>query len=96
MALRSDAFLRGLSQAGTINLYAIAGRASDCGGEFIQEAFAGEVVYTGTQITVSLSDLDRFMADGPAAVPSFTVYPISLARFRRIWTWRGIERSRSA
>lgn len=83
MAIRSGDFLRGLAQEGIINLHAIAGRVSDCGGRFIYDQFAGEVVYTGTSTTVSQSDLDTFLAEGPESVPSFTVYPITTDLYRR-------------
>ena len=83
LAIRSTEFLRRLHTSGVLNLHAIAGRVSDCEGKFVSTAFTGEVVYTGTSTTVSQSDLDDFISQGPGAVPSFTVYPIKLATFRR-------------
>lgn len=83
LAIRSTEFLRTLHTSGILNLHAIAGRVSDCDGKFVSVAFAGEVVYTGTSTTVSQSDLDDFINDGPESVPSFTVYPIKLPTFRR-------------
>lgn len=83
LALRSGELLSGLVRERVIDLHAIAGRASDCQGKFIYDQFAGEVVYTGTSTTVSQSDLDRFVAEGAAAVPSFTVYPITTPTFLR-------------
>lgn len=83
LAIRSTEFLRTLHTTGVLNLHAIAGRVSNCDGKFISSAFTGEVVYTGTSTTVSQSDLDDFISNGPRAVPSFTVYPIKLATFRR-------------
>lgn len=83
MAIRSSELLRGLVRSGVINLHAIAGRISDCDGKFIYAQFAGEVVYAGTTTTVSQSDLDTFLEEGPDAVAPFTVYPISRDLFRR-------------
>ncbi len=83
IAIRSNDFLRRLHTSGVLNLHAIAGRVSDCKGEFVSSAFTGEVVYTGTSTAVSQSDLDDFIKLGPDSVPSFTVYPIKLATFRR-------------
>ncbi|WP_425237097.1 hypothetical protein [Ulvibacterium sp.] len=82
LAIRSTEFLRGLHTEGVLNLHALAGRISDCSGEFIYGAFHGEVVYTGTSTKVSQSDIDDFISLGPDAVPSFTVYPIKLETFR--------------
>ncbi len=81
IAIRSTEFLRNLQRNGILDLHAIAGRVSDCKGEFIYSAFTGEVVYTGTSTTVSQSDIDDFINLGPEAVPSFTVYPIKLDTF---------------
>ena len=83
LAIRSGTFLHGLVREGVINIHALAGRLSDCSGKFIFDQFAGEVVYTGTATAVSQSDLDTFISDGPDAVASFTVYPISTDLFRR-------------
>lgn len=83
IAIRSTEFLRTLHNSGVLNIHAIAGRVSDCRGEFVYSAFTGEVVYTGTSTTVSQSDIDDFLSLGPSAVPSFTVYPIKVALFRR-------------
>ena len=82
IGINSTEFLRTLHTSGVVNLHAIAGRVSDCKGEFIYDAFAGEVVYAGTSTTVSQSDLDDFINLGPAAVPAFTAYPIKLKTFR--------------
>ncbi len=83
MAIRSSDFLRGLHTSGVLNLHAIAGRVSDCQGKFIYSQFDGEVVYTGTNTTVSQSHLDDFINLGPNEVPSFTVYPIKRDLFKR-------------
>jgi len=83
IAMRSSELLRRLAREGVIDLHAIAGRLSDCGGQFIYDQFAGEVVYTGTSTAVTQSELDRFMEQGPEAVASFTVYPITTDLFRR-------------
>jgi len=68
-----------LHRQGIINLHALAGHLSDCGG-LINEP-DGEVVYTGTDLHVSYADLQTFLQDGPAAVPEFQVFPISRAKF---------------
>ncbi len=83
IAIRSGEFLRNLHDEGVLNIHAIAGRVSDCKGEFIYNAFQGEVVYTGTSTRVSQSDIDDFLSLGADAVPSFTVYPIKLVTFRK-------------
>lgn len=83
LAIHSSDFLRGLAQEGVIDLYAIAGRFTSCGGKFVYAQFDGEVVYTGTSTTVTKTDLDDFLALGPSAVPSFTVYAIKQSVFRR-------------
>ena len=82
-AIRSSTFLQDLHARGILNLHAIAGRISDCQGKFVKDQFEGEVVYTGTSTTVSQSDLDTFVSEGPDAVASFTVYPIKRDLFRR-------------
>lgn len=81
MAIRSSDFLRRLHRSGILDLYAVAGRFSDCQGKAAWSQFEGEVVYTGTQTRVTKTDLDYFVDLGPEAVPSFTVYPISLKNF---------------
>ncbi len=83
MCIRSSDFLRGLHTSGVLNLHAIAGRVSDCQGKFIFSQFDGEVVYTGTNTTVSQSHLDDFINFGPNEVPSFTVYPIKRDLYKR-------------
>jgi hypothetical protein len=83
LAIRSSTFLQDLHTNGTLNLHAIAGRISDCQGKFVTNQFEGEVVYTGTSTTVSQSDLDTFVSEGPESVASFTVYPIKRDLFRR-------------
>lgn len=69
-----------LHRQGVINLHALAGHLSDCGG-LINEP-DGEVVYAGTDLRVSYADLQTFLEDGPAEVPEFQVFPISRAKFR--------------
>lgn len=81
MAIRSSEFLRRLHLDGTLDLFAIAGRFSDCQGKGAWSQFEGEVVYTGTETRVTKTDLDYFVRLGPEAVPSFTVYPILLKTF---------------
>ncbi len=83
LAIASSEFLRGLATSGVLDLYAIAGRFTACEGKFVYAQFDGEVVYTGTATTVTKTDIDDFLALGAAAVPSFTVYPIKQAVFRR-------------
>ena len=63
-----------------INLHALAGHLSDCGG-LINEP-DGEVVYTGTDLRVSYADLQDYLNDGPMAVPEFQVFSISRSKFR--------------
>lgn len=82
LAIRSSEFLRGLHADGIVDLYALAGRFSDCQGKAVWEQLEGEVVYTGTRTTVTKSDLDDFIELGPEAVPSFTVHPIDRDAFR--------------
>lgn len=72
--------LRALHNAGTINLYALAGKFSDCSTVFNQPD--GEVVYAGTDLNVSYADLATFLRDGAGSVPEFHVYPITRAKFR--------------
>lgn len=83
LAISSSEFLRGLATSGVLDLYSIAGRFTSCEGKFVYQQFDGEVVYTGTTTTVTKTDIDDFLALGPGAVPSFTVYPIKQAVFRR-------------
>lgn len=71
---------RDLHRRGIINLHALAGHASDCGG-LINEP-DGEVVYVGTDLHVSYADLQDYLEIGPASVPEFQVFPISRAKFR--------------
>ena len=82
MAIHSSEFLRELHHSGALNLYAVAGRFTDCQGKAAWEQFEGEVVYTGTRTTVTKTDLDDFLALGAGAVPSFTAYPIKRDAFR--------------
>lgn len=84
LAIRSTEFLRSLHVSGTLDLYALAGRFTDCQGKATWNQFDGELVYTGTQTTVSKTDIDAFVSDGPAAVPSFTAYPIAREPYRRV------------
>lgn len=69
-----------LHRAGIINLHALAGHFSDCGGTINEPD--GEVVYTGTDLKVSYADLDAYLRGGPTAAPEFQVFPISHAKFR--------------
>lgn len=82
-AIRSSDFLRELHNDGIVNLYALAGRYSDCQGKWAGAQFEGEVVYTGTRTTVTKTDIDYFVRLGPDAAPSFTVYPILTRTFTR-------------
>ncbi len=84
IAIRSSEFLRGLHREGILDLYAVAGRFTNCQGKFVKDQFEGDVVYTGTSTKVTKTDLDDFIALGPAAVPSFTVYPIKPATFKKM------------
>ncbi|HWR98216.1 MAG TPA: hypothetical protein VN317_07305 [Candidatus Methanoperedens sp.] len=68
-----------LHRARIINLHALAGHFSDCGGTINEPE--GEVVYSGTDLKVSYADLDAYLSDGPAAAPEFQVFPISRAKF---------------
>ncbi|MCC6281807.1 MAG: hypothetical protein IT262_14460 [Saprospiraceae bacterium] len=86
MAIHSSEFLRQLHREGVLNIHAIAGRISDCEGKFVSTVYEGEVVYRGTNTTVSQSDIDTFLSDGPEAVAAFTVYPIKRSLFRRYLT----------
>jgi len=70
---------RALHDAGVIDLYRLAGYTSGCG-KVLNEPDA-EVVYAGTDVRVTLSDIRRYLRDGPDAVPEFRVYAISLAKF---------------
>jgi hypothetical protein len=69
-----------LHDNGVINLYALAGKWSDCGGTFNEPD--GEVVYAGSDLSVSYADLDTFLRDGPGSVPEFHVFAITRAKFR--------------
>jgi hypothetical protein len=82
MAIRSSEFLRRLHSEGVLDLYAMAGRFTGCQGKAAWQQFEGEVVYTGTSLRVTKTDLDDFVESGPGAVPSFTVYPITTETFR--------------
>jgi hypothetical protein len=83
LAVRSGDFLRGLHDRGALDLYALAGRFSDCQGKFTYAAFDGELVYTGTRTTVSKTDIDDFLRLGAEAVPSFTAYAVPHDTFLR-------------
>jgi hypothetical protein len=85
LAIRSSEFLRRLATGSdrALDLYSIAGRFTTCQGKFVYDQFDGEIVYTGTTTTVTKTDIDDFLSLGPDAVPSFTVYPIKQAVFRR-------------
>jgi hypothetical protein len=82
IAVRSSEFLRDLHNSGALNLYALAGRFTDCQGKATWDQFDGEIVYTGTRTTVTKKDIDYFLELGPEAVPSFTVYPITREALR--------------
>ncbi|MGL5864322.1 MAG: hypothetical protein ACRCYX_00415 [Dermatophilaceae bacterium] len=83
LAVRSTEFLRELHRSGALDLYALAGRFTDCQGKFTYGAFDGELVYTGTRTTVSKTDIDDFLTLGPEAVPSFTAYAVARDPFIR-------------
>ncbi|MBO0921992.1 hypothetical protein J1G42_14295 [Cellulomonas sp. zg-ZUI222] len=83
LAVRSGEFLRELHTSGVLDLYAVAGRFSDCQGKFTYDQLNGEVVYTGTRTTVSKTDIDDFLELGADAVPSFTVHAIDREVFQR-------------
>ncbi len=65
---------------GIINLYALAGKWSDCNGDINEPE--GEVVYAGSDLKVSYADLQTFLAKGPGSIPEFHVFAITRARFR--------------
>ncbi|WP_155352156.1 hypothetical protein, partial [Acrocarpospora pleiomorpha] len=73
--------LRQLHKEGIINLYAYAGYPSDCGRLFNEAE--GEVVYAGTDIHVSFTDLQTYLSDGPGSVAEFHVFSITRAKFRK-------------
>ena len=83
LSVRSGELLRRLHTEGVLDLYAVAGRFSDCQGRFTYAQFNGEVVYTGTRTTVSKTDIDDFLELGAEAVPSFTVHAIDREVFQR-------------
>ena len=70
--------LRALQNAGVINLSALAGHVSDCGGTLNEPD--GEVVYAGTDLKVSYADIETFLAGG--SVPEFHVFAITRKKFR--------------
>lgn len=83
MFLDSDAAtpdVRALHNSGVINLWALAGHLSDCGG-LINEP-DGQVVYAGTDLQVSYADIETYLAEGPGSVPRFHVFAISRKKFR--------------
>lgn len=82
---RSNQLLLDLHREGVINLYSIAGHLSGCDGKWATSTNVkkGEVVYTGTDIIVSYSDLELFIKEGPEAVPEFTAYPIKEENFEK-------------
>jgi len=77
MAIPSGRFLRDLHNTGVLDLYALVGRFTNCQGKTAWDQFKGEVVYTGTRLTVTKTDIDDFLANGSEAVPPFTVYSIT-------------------
>jgi hypothetical protein len=82
VASDSELDLRALHREGVIDLYTLAGHMSDCNGTPLDRPNA-EVVYTGTETTVSHTHLTRYIDEGPGAVPDFRVYAIDRQTFRR-------------
>jgi hypothetical protein len=74
--------LRALHREGVINLFALRETVSDCDGTILDRP-RGEVVYARTRSPVSYSDLKRYLADGPEAVPEFHVFAITERVFLR-------------
>lgn len=71
---------KSLHDAGTINLWRLAGYWSDCG-KLNNEPDA-EVVYAGTDVRVTARDIETYLASGPGSVPRFRIYAITRAKFR--------------
>jgi hypothetical protein len=76
--------LKELHEAGTINLYQAAGRMSGCKHGWFDTARM-EVVYKGTNKTVSLSDIRAYLNDGSEAAPEFEVYAITKKVYERYY-----------
>ncbi|NOT08799.1 MAG: hypothetical protein HOP28_11400 [Gemmatimonadales bacterium] len=72
--------LAALHRSGVIDLFAYAGYPSTCKNTFNEAD--GEVVYAGSDLKVSFTDLVTFLNNGPASVAEFHVFPISRAKFR--------------
>lgn len=84
MYLRSTAAvpdLRDLHKRGVIDLYALGGYPSSCR-SVINEP-DGEVVYAGTDVGVSSTDIRLFLEEGPGAVPEFHVFAIKRKLFKQ-------------
>ncbi|MFC4359719.1 hypothetical protein ACFO0N_17375 [Halobium salinum] len=82
VSTESEVDLRDLHRDGVIDLYAMAGHASRCPGGPLDRP-TGEVVYAGTDKTVSYRDIDLYLAEGPEAVAEFHAFAIRTDRFRR-------------
>ncbi len=82
ISTESEVDLARLHRDGVIDIYAMAGYFTDCSGGPLDRP-AGEVVYAGTDKTVSSRDIDLFLSEGPAAVPEFHVFAIREDYFRR-------------
>jgi hypothetical protein len=68
-----------LHNSGAINLHGLAGYIGSCSKLFNE--VDSEVVYAGTNLRVSYSDIDTFLMSGPGSVPEFRVYPIKKTKF---------------
>jgi hypothetical protein len=73
--------LRDLHNRGVIDLYALGGYPSSCR-SVINEP-EGEVVYAGTELGVSATDIRLFLKEGPEAVPEFHVFAIRQKQFKQ-------------
>ncbi len=72
--------LAALHNSGALSLHGLAGYVAGCP-KLLNEADA-EVVYAGTDVRVSYSDIDTFLKSGPMAVSAFNVFPIKRSKFR--------------
>lgn len=68
-----------LHNSGAINLHGLAGYIGACSKLFNE--VDGEVVYAGTDLRVSYSDIDTFLGSGPGSVSEFRVYPVKKSKF---------------
>lgn len=68
-----------LHKGGAIDLHGMAGYVGSC--SMLFNEVDSEVVYAGTGLRVSYSDIDTFLASGPGSVPEFRVYPIKKSKF---------------